>query len=239
MKRNLFLLFAFATSLVSAQFSLETTDGDPITEGQVVTVGTLTADAELKFYVYNESATDEIYMKVVLESAVNYDGTDFQICFGLCYDPVILGFPYPPGSEVVTIQPGEHQTSEGDKIWNYNDGGGNPIDYVIRFYQVDGNGDETGDQLTFTYRYDPNLSVGDNNSVKAQLASTVIKDQLVIQASEATRLQVYDIQGRMVLAKELTAGINTVSVASLPSQMYLVQLTNSRGANQIEKIVKQ
>lgn len=238
MKRNLFLLFVLATSMVSAQFSLETTDGDPIVEGQEITVGTLDEADALHFYVYNESTTEEIYMKVELVSSVNYDGTNMQVCFGLCYDPVMEGFPYPPGVEVVTIQPGEHQTSTGDKIWNYNDGGGNEIIYNFRFFQVDGNGDETGDELNFVFRYDPALSVGENQAVKAQLASTMVKDQLVIEALEAAKVQVFDIQGRMVVSNDLVAGINTVSVSHLPSQMYLVQITNEKGASTTVKVVK-
>ena len=239
MKRNLFLLFVLVTSIVSAQFSVETTDGDPITEGQTITVGTLDEADAVDFYVYNDSATEEIYMKIELVSAVNYDGTNMQVCFGLCYDPIMVGFPYPPGNEVVTIQPGEHQTSEGDKIWNYNDGGGNPIDYNFRFFQVDANGDETGDEVNFLFRYDPNLSVSENAVVKAQLASTVVKDEIMIEALEAASVQIYDIQGRLVASQNITSGINNVNIATLPSQIYLVQITNERGANQTTKIVKQ
>lgn len=238
MKRNLFLLFVLATSIVSAQFSVETTDGDPITEGQTITVGSLDEADAVDFYVYNDSATEEIYMKVELVSAVNYDGTNMQVCFGLCYDPIMVGFPYPPGNEVVTIQPGEHQTSEGDKIWNYNDGGGNPIDYNFRFFQVDVNGVETGDEVNFLYRYDPNLSISENSAVQARLASTMVKDQLVIEALEAGSVKVFDIQGRLVVSKELVTGINNVNISALPTQVYLVQISNEKGANQTTKIVK-
>jgi len=239
MKRNLFLLFVLVTSLASAQFTLETQDGDPIVEGQTVAYGTLDeATASLHFWVFNESTTDEIYMKVELVSATNYDETDMQVCFGLCYDPVLLNFPYPPGNDVVIIQPGEHQTSSGDKFWNYNDGGGSIIDYNFRFFQVDENGVETGDELNFTYRYDPNLGVNDNNIVNAQIASTMVKDLLVVDANEATKLQIFDIQGRAVLTQELSAGINNINVANLPSQLYLVQMSNDRGAKQTTKIVK-
>lgn len=238
MKRNLFLLLVLATSIVSAQFSVETTDGDPITEGQTITVGSLDEADAVHFYVFNDSPTDEIYMKVELVSAVNYDGTNMQVCFGLCYDPMMVGFPYPPGNEVVTIQPGEHQTSEGDKIWNYNDGGGNPIDYNFRFFQVDANGDETGDEMNFLYRYDPNLSISENTAVKARLASTMVKDQVVIEALEAGAVKIYDVQGRLVASQELVTGINNVNISSLPTQVYLVQISNERGANQTTKIVK-
>ena len=162
-----------------------------------------------------------------------------QLCFGLCYDPIAVGQNYPPGNEVVTIQPGQNQMEEGDKFLNYNDGGGNIIDYVFRFYQVDAGGNEIGDDLTFTYRYDPLLSTADNKLVKANIASTVVRDVLTIEATEEASVVVYDIRGRVVSNQKLIVGTNNISMASLPSQVYLVQLTNDRGASQAVKIVKQ
>lgn len=236
MKRNLFLLFAFATALASAQFNVETHGGDQIVDGQVIAFGTL--NAELGYYVNNESTTDEIYMRIEFVSAVNYNGVDMQLCFGLCYDPIIEGQFYPQGGGVITIQPGENQNTDGDKFLNYNDGGGNLIDYNFRFFQVDGGGNEIGDDLSFTYRYDPNLSIADQNLVNAKIASTDVRDVLVVEALEATQLRIFDIQGRLVVSVQLNAGNNTVNVAHLPSQMYLVEMSNDRGANQVTKIVK-
>lgn len=237
MKKIITLFCVFASLSTFAQFTVESHDGDPIVDGQMVIAGAL--NSELKFYVNNESATDEIYMNIEFVSAINYDGTNMQLCFGLCYDPIAIGDIYPPGSEVVTIQPGQHQDSEGDKFLNYNDGGGNIIDYVFRFYQVDGSGNEIGDDLTFTYRYDPALSTNDYKQVNAKIASTVIRDVLTIEATEEASVVVYDIRGRVVSNQKLIVGTNTISMASLPSQVYLVQLTNDRGASQVVKIIKQ
>lgn len=236
MKRKLFLAFAFVTLMASAQFTVETHGGDPIVDGQIITYGTL--NAELGFYVNNESTTDEIYMRIEFVSAVNYDGVDMQLCFGLCYDPIAVGDIYPLGGGVVTILPGENQNQEGDKFLNYNDGGGNLIDYNFRFIQVDGGLNEIGEDLTFTYRYDPSLGLNDNNLVSAQLIATNVKDQLLITASEEVQIELYDIQGRRVVSQKLTSGTNTVNVSNLPTQMYIVKLTNKQGASQITKIVK-
>ena len=151
------------TSVTFAQFSVETHDGDPILDGSTWTFNIYGLGiAELPFWVNNESATEEIYMKIEFVSAVNGDGSGVQLCFGLCYLDLLFGASYPPGTEVVTIQPGENQGFPGDHIANFVDGGGNPIEYVFRFYQVDASGNPTGEDLSMTYRYDPNLSVGDN-----------------------------------------------------------------------------
>ncbi len=239
MKRNLFFLFALTTALVSAQFTVETHDGDPIVDGQTIAFNVFGYGvAEIPFYVNNESTTDQIFMKIEFVSAVNNDGSDVELCFGLCYTGLTIGQSYPPGSEVVTIEPGQNQNQEGDHFVNLGDGNGSPIEYVFRFYQVDGAGSEIGDDLTFTYRYDPNLSVGDQNLVNAKIASTDVKDVLVVEATEATQLRIFDVQGRVVANEQLTAGNNSVNVAHLPSQMYLVELSNNKGANQVTKIVK-
>lgn len=236
MKKIFTLLCVFATITAVAQFNVESHSGDPIVDGQMVIAGAL--NNPLPFYVNNESTTDEIYMKCEFVSAVNYNGVDMQLCFGLCYDPVAVGDVYPPGSEVVTIQPGQHQDSEGDKFLNYNDGGGNIIDYVFRFYQVDGSGTEIGDDLTFTYRYDPALSVNDNQVVQASVTSTVVRDMLSIDANEEASVVIYDIRGRAIANQKLVIGNNTINMASLPSQVYLVQIANEKGASQTVKIVK-
>lgn len=239
MKRNLFLLFACFATIASAQFTVETHDGDPIVDGQTVAYGVYGyGPAELPFYVYNQSTTDQIFMKIEFVSAVNNDGSDVELCFGLCYTGLTIGWSYPPGSDTVIIEPGEHQPSEGDHIVNLGDGGGNIIDYVFRFYQVDEVGNEIGDDLTMTYRYDPNLGLNDHSRVNAQLLATNVKDQLVVVALEDTHIEIFDIQGRRVLDQKLISGTNQVNMSNLPTQMYIVKLTNKQGASQITKIVK-
>ncbi|MEZ4875588.1 MAG: T9SS type A sorting domain-containing protein [Flavobacteriaceae bacterium] len=237
MKHLFAIVCAFASLATFAQFNVETHDGDPIVDGQTVIAGAL--NNSLGFYVNNESTTDEIYMKIEFVSAVNYDGTDMQLCFGLCYDPIVVGVSYPPGNEVVTIQPGQNQNQEGDKFLNYNDGGGNIIDYVFRFYQLDApGGTQIGNDLTFTYRYDPALGIADVSVVNAQVVSTVVTDAIKINATEEATAVVYDIRGRVVANQNLIVGNNEINISSLPSQVYLVQISNQKGATQTTKVVK-
>lgn len=224
---------------VSAQFNVETHAGDPILDGDVVSFNQHTVeDAQLKFYVNNESTTDPINMKIEFVSAVNYTGVGMQLCFGLCYDPITEGATYPPGNDPIIIQPGQNQGIDGDKFWNFSDGGGSSIQYVFRFFQVDGTGNEIGEDLTFTYNFDPTLSVNEQSQVNARILSTIVTSDLVIEATENTKLQVYDILGSVVLSKNLTTGSNLINVSALPSQLYIVQLTNDRGVSQAIKIVK-
>ena len=239
MKRPILALAALLVSSFSfAQFNVETQDGDPITDGSTYSFNSLDEADALSFFVNNESSTDPINVKIEFVDAVNYDGSDMQLCFGLCYDPISEGSVYPPGNEVVTIAPNSNQGNVGDKFWNYNDGGGAVIEYNFKFFLVDGSGNPTGDELSFTYKYDPFLNIEDQNLVQARLLSSVVSSQLSIETNEDINVKVYNILGALVTEADLNVGTSNVNVSQLDSQVYLVQITNSRGATSVHKIVK-
>jgi hypothetical protein len=232
---SIMLLF---TAVTFAQFSVETHDGDPILDGSVWSFNIYGLGiAELPFYVNNESTTEEIYMKIEFVSAVNGDGSGVQLCFGLCYVDLVFGASYPPGTELVTIQPGENQGFPGDHIANFVDGGGNPIEYVFRFYQVDANGTPTGEDLTMTYRYDPNLGVGDNMPGVAILQN-LVTTQLKVRTQERLELSLYDLQGKKVGQFNLNEGDQSVDLTNLSAAMYMAVVQNDAGQQKTFKIVK-
>jgi hypothetical protein len=232
---SIMLLF---TAVTFAQFSVETHDGDPILDGSVWSFNIYGLGiAELPFYVNNESTTEEIYMKIEFVSAVNGDGSGVQLCFGLCYVDLVFGASYPPGTELVTIQPGENQGFPGDHIANYVDGGGNPIEYVFRFYQSDANGTPTGEDLTMTYRYDPNLGVGDNAPAVA-LLQNLVTTQLKVRTQERLELSLYDLQGKKVGQFNLNEGDQSVDLTHLSAAMYMAVVQNDAGQQKTFKIVK-
>lgn len=238
LKNILVLLTALMTAIASAQFTMETHDGDPILDGSTWTFGIYGLGiAELPFWVNNTSTTDEIYMKIEFVSAVNGDGSGVQLCFGLCYVDLVFGASYPPGTEVVTIQPGENQGFPGDHIANFVDGGGNPIEYVFRFYQVDANGDPIGEDLTMTYRYDPNLGVGDNMPGVAILQN-LVSTQLKMRTQERLELSLFDLQGKKVGQYRVNEGDQTIDLSHLSASMYLAVAQNDAGQQKSFKIVK-
>lgn len=239
MKRKIFLLlFLSATALLQAQFSVETHDGDPIVDGQTVFFNVTTyPEASLDFYVFNDSAT-EINMKVEFVSATNTDGSGMEICFGECYTGTSPGTSYPIG-DVVVIQPGTTQTSNGDHFYNSDPGNGSDaLEYEFRFYQVDGGGNQIGDDLSFTYVYDPLLSVGDANALEAAIYPTVTNSDVTVEVKESVAVTVYDVQGRLVKQTSLEAGRQTLSLADLRSNIYLVQLVDNNGRKKTVKVVK-
>ena len=238
MRNILFFLMSLMTAVTFAQFSVETHDGDPILDGSTWTFNVYGLGiAELPFWVNNESATEEIYMKIEFVSAVNGDGSGVQLCFGLCYLDLVFGASYPPGTEVVTIQPGENQGFPGDHIANFVDGGGNPIEYVFRYYQIDANGDQVGDDLTMTYRYDPNLGIGDNAPAVA-LLQNLVTTQLKLRTQEHMQLSLYDLQGKKVGQYSLSEGDQSVDLTHLSAAMYMAVMQNEAGQQKSFKIVK-
>ena len=241
MKKVLFLL---ATILVTSpafaqlEFQVETPEGDLINEGDVVAFNVLTSpEAYLDFFVRNLSATP-INMKIEFVSAQNADGSEMELCFGLCYTGITIGNSYPGGPDVITIDPGQTQPTAGDHFYNFDDGGGNPVNYVFRFYHVDGAGNEIGGDLSFTYRYDPNLSVTDFSTVNADLGSTVINELLTIDSREELNVTVYNMLGAVVAQYKAVVGRNDFNLSNLSSQMYVVELSNKEGASQKVKIAK-
>ena len=228
------LLIAF---VASAQFTVERQDGTPILDGDTIGFNTNVApDSYLGFFVNNENTTTDINVRIEFVSATNADGSELEICFGLCYTGTMIGQSYPI-NDVVVIPAGMSTTSTGDHFYNYSDGGGSPLNYVFRFFEEDGAGNEIGDDLTITYVYDATLGVSDNTTVNASIVSTVVNNNIEVNANEPLTFTMYDIQGRIVNQTQLEAGVSRVSVADLAAQTYLVLLTNDKGASQTTKVI--
>ena len=238
LKKLSLLSMLVAGFVANAQFSVATHAGDPITDGQTITIGSSIApEANLPFFVTNENTTNDINMRIEFVSANNSDGSDLEICFGLCYTGVTIGQNYPINDAVV-IAPQQTQTSSGDHFKHLPTGGSDVVTYVFRFYEVDGAGNEIGDDLTFTYVYDPALlSIEEANAVNAAIISTMVNNTVEVNANEELIFTMYDIQGRIVSQQQLEQGLNQVNVADLAAQTYMVVLTNNKGASQTTKVI--
>ena len=239
MKKTLLLLTFFITSLaVNAQFTLEDSNGTLIPDGTTLYFDTYEyPDASWEFYVNNTSESENIRMKIEFVDAVNANGSMMELCFGLCYTGISIGQILPPGNDFVEILPGE-QTGEGNHIFNSDPGNGtDALEYVFRYFQIDESGAEIGEDLTITYVYDPTLGINDVNKLTFTLNSTVVKDELVINAQENLTLQVFDVLGNQVLRKELEVGQQHIDMSQLNSQLYVLHLTNAKGATEVVKVM--
>lgn len=239
MKRKLLFLSILLVAFgMNAQYTVEDENGNLLTDGDIISFNTIAPDADAiyNFYVNNTSTDTAIRMKIEFVSALNADGSMMELCFGLCYTGITIGQSYPPNADYVEIAPGA-QTPPGNHMANADAGNGTDVlDYLFRFYQIDNAGNEIGDSLSVTYRYDPLLSVNDN-SLNVNIFATSITDELNVTVDEELNLTIYNLQGKIVKTQKLNIGQQSINMSDLSSQMYVAHFDNGRGVSQTTKIV--
>lgn len=228
---------ATAQMTVTTYGSIETT----INDGDVFGFNSLDPDdATLYFYIHNDGDED-INVRVKVEEITNTDGSNFQFCFAtLCVFDIFEDNTYPLSGGPVVIAPGE-TNAQYDKFQNENSGSGTfPLDYVFKIFQVDGEDNEIGDPITFTYRYDPDLSVGENTlrSVGVSFDATYIDNVLQLNTTNPVQIKMYNLNGQHILSQQLQAGAQTIDVTALKSGLYLAHFTNGNGKTATAKFVK-
>lgn len=246
-KISLLLVFLFITTFTFAQFTVEDYDGVPIVDGDVrvfsslESTGGITNESTLNFWINNPSADNEIYIKISLESITNADGSEYQFCFGdLCIFDVHEGTIYPVSGIPETIPPGGTNLPE-NKFQNDNPGDGTnyPVDYVWKFFQVDEDDNEIGESITFTYRYDPTLSVGDfENNLGVFLQNTVATDFLNIQSKNALSFEVFSIKGQSINKGQVATGLNTINTSSFQTGLYFIRFFEGNSSATMKFVVK-
>jgi len=236
-KKLLFLSVLFIAFRMNAQYSIVDQDSNLFVDGMIAEYGTIDPlDASLEFYVTNDGAST-IYTRIDFESAVNADGTGFELCYGNCYVDLIVGQSVPPTPEFITIEPGA-TTPLGNHFLNTNPGNGTDVlDYVFRFYETDAAGLDIGNALTLTYRYNPLLGVNDSNKLNVNVYPTVVTDKLVIEVDQELDLKVYDLLGRIVKNQKLNIGRQQINMSDLSSQLYLLHFENNQGVSYTTKVI--
>jgi len=238
MKKKL-LLFSLLLAVVTmnAQFTLEDSEGNLISDGDVIEFGVLGASGgSWEYYVNNTSSTDAIYMKILFENAVQANGNMMELCFGECYSSIVIGNAYPDDS-FVEIAP-DAQTGPGNHLLNSEPGNGTDlVDYVFKYYQIDQDGNEIGTPLTITYRYNPLLGVADFNKLEVLISSTIIQNEMIVDTLEDLDLMVYDLQGRLVKNQKLNAGQQRINMSDLSPQVYIVNFKNVQGLSKTFKVI--
>lgn len=239
MKRILPFAFLFIGISSYAQISLSRHNGTPIIDGQVVAFNTIAFPAaEMDFYVRNLSATTSTNVKISCESLVNNDGTGFELCFGNeCLSFVEQGEVYP--STPVVLAP-NGINGNFDHFLNTTAGSGIQ-DYVFRFYQINGSGNEVGNSITMTYRYDVNLSIDDINQLETSgviVKSTLVANELSLDVLKPSQMTIFDITGKLVNNTNLGYGIQTVDVSNLSSGVYVLKFTSVEGRVSVKKVIK-
>jgi hypothetical protein len=237
MKKSLLLIAViFAVFTMNAQYLIKGDDGNQFTDEMVFEFSEIgDPDGSLNFFVTNTELED-IHMRIQFVSAVNTDGSGFQMCFNLCYDDIDVGDSVPQVPNKVTIAAGE-TTGFGNHFLKYEEGT-EIEDYNFRFHQTDSEGNDIGNNLNITYRYNPILGVEDVNELGISIASTVILNDMQVTAVEELNMEIYSLQGKLVNSQKLNIGQQLINMSNLSSQMYIVKFSNDEGASKTIKVVK-
>jgi hypothetical protein len=241
MKNLILSLFALSTLTSFAQISLSKLDGTPILNGDIVTFTQATdPQSSLNFHVTNNTSSP-VLTKILFVSATNYNGTNFQLCYGTeCIDNITVGQSYPnPAFEL----PANGQNGNYDHFLNTNTGDGvnYPMDFVFKVYAVDGTGAEYGTPITFTYRYDPTLASTSFTNLKSmgvEVTNTSVENNLELITSENISLNLFDINGKKVYSQDLESGNQSIDLSNLSSNVYILNITNAENQQGSIKIVK-
>jgi len=236
-KKLLFLAVVFAAFVANAQYVVTDHDGNEITDGMIVEFGGYgIPNGSLEYYVTNNGG-DAINMRIEFVSAVNADGTGFELCFGQCYVDLTIGQTVPAAPNFLII-PAGLTTGEGNHFANTLEGDGSTIqDWNFRFYETDENGADIGNNLNFTYRYNPLLGAEDFNKLDISISSTIIVNEMNVNTVEELNMVIYNLQGKIVKSQKLIIGQQSINMSDLSSQMYIVKFSNREGAAKTMKVV--
>lgn len=243
MKYLLYLLTILSFNFSMAQLSVTTLQGNnPIEDGDIFYYDTnVFEDAKLKYLISNSSTSETINAYVELVSFTNTDGTNLQLCVQPeCFFSVTPGQSIP--NSPVVLAPGENN-GNFDYFSNTNPGDGEnyPMEYVLRFYTVDGNGVEVGDDITITYSYTPeNFSVNqfDLNDLGITLENTVIENFLNLNLENKISIDIYDLTAKRVENFNLTSGQHELNLSGLQNGYYFLKFSDQNNRNTTLKILK-
>jgi hypothetical protein len=241
MKKILLLVAVLLTAFtMNAQYVVKGDEGNVFTNGEIFEFANVgDPDGSLNFFITNTS-TEDIYMRIEFVSAVNpidAEGSGFQFCLDLCYDSIEVGDTAPPAPNKKLIAVGE-TTGFGNHFLRYGDEGTEIEEYNFRYYQTDIDGNDIGNSLTIIYRYNPTLGINDVNELGVTVASTVILNDMQVNAVEELNMVIYNLQGKLVNSQKINVGNQLVNMSNLSSQMYIVKFSNNEGASKTIKVVK-
>lgn len=239
-KLSIILLLILAINTQAQMTVTRKQTGAQIVDGQILIFNSIASPAaSLDFYV-NNSGASPMRTKIRFVSAVNADGTGMELCFGdQCLASIIISDSYPESGPVIIPPMGRN--GEFDHFYNAHTGNGALQDYVFKFYQIDLSGNEIGNSITITYRYQPVMATESFEALEnigVQLKSNIVDNLLNITAKADVEINLFDINGRNVLSTKLNSGDSSVDGSMLNSGIYILNVTTETGLKATTKIVK-
>ncbi len=237
MKKLILITILLLSYLGFAQFTVATSDGAPINDGDVFTFNTTNYPHNSIEFVVTNPTNQDMDVVIFVESITNTNGSGMEICFGLCYSGVSTHTSYPTDSPY-HLAANSSSEPYGNHILNNATNGSLVLEYVLKFTQVDGNGNQIGTPVTITYRYDQTASVNDNTLNDVKVFPTIVKNKIInIDTNQDLSVSFVDIQGKTVKEIKATVGLNQVDVSALNTGNYFILLSNNEGKEYFKKII--
>ena len=232
----LFSVFGFS------QMTLKKLNGSPINDGDVLTFSSVTdPDNYLGLKIYNNSP-NIMRVKAEVVSITNADGTGIQLCFGnVCVSSISPGFSYPTNNPASI--PAQGVNGNFDHFLNENTGinSNQNVEYILRFYQLDSNGLEIGNSVTFTYKYLSTLannSFTNNQNTDVKLKSNIVNNSLEIDVLKNINTKIFDSNGKLLIDKNLVQGSQSIDISNLTNGVYFLSIYNDENKNTTIKFIK-
>lgn len=240
--KSLFLsIIGLASFIATAQMSLKKLDGTPINDGDVFTFDTAEEPGSyMGIKIYNNSDSD-INIKVKVLNIENSNGTNLQLCVGnVCLSTITAGSSYPNFPAVIEAN---GQNGDFDHFLNLNSGidPAAPVAYGLKFFQVDDNGVEVGNSVSFTYRFVSALGVSNFDALAqsgVRLKSNVVSSEIEMDFAKNVQYDLYDVSGKSILHQNATAGEHRVDVSNLNAGVYILYFQNDLGQKASARIIK-
>ncbi|MGO3154496.1 MAG: T9SS type A sorting domain-containing protein [Mesonia sp.] len=237
-KLNLFILALCAFTYSNAQIVITEENDTPIVNNETYSYSEL--GIELPIFITNQG-DEAVRILAEVVNMNNASGSNLQFCVGgTCYANIAIGNTYPLNGPLI-LQPGGDNGQFDHFFSSYpGDNTEAPVDYTFRFYEVDENGNELGDLVTFTYLYDSSLSTSNFSmeSLGVTLNSSIIVDKISFNANAKVSLAVYDLNGKRVESQSFEQGSHQLNAAHLTAGVYLIKFNTADGKQATTKIIK-
>lgn len=237
-KTILFIVAICFIAIGNAQITITEEGGAPIVNNETYYYSNL--GVELPIFISNEG-NDTAYILAELVNMENASGNNLQFCLGgTCYAVIAEGNTYPLNGPL-TLQAGGNNGLFDHFFNNYSGDNTNaPVEYTFRFYEVDVNGNELGDIVTFTYTYDASLHSSNYSleNLGVVLNSSIITNDISFSTKENVTINVYNLNGKQIKSQNFAHGAHNLNASQLNTGVYLVKFNTLNGKQATTKIIK-
>ena len=220
-----------------AQITITDIDGNPINNDDVITFNTDGDEANLVTLVTN-NASGQIELKLKCVSITGADGSDMEFCIGVCFWGMTEGTIYPIASNFY-VDAGA-TTGSHEIHFHHHIQAGDPdvTSYVIKLYEE---GNEAGNHVQFTYKYDVNYT-GINNIEKSNFSiypnpATTFFNIKVSEELTDTKIVITNVIGKIIKTIDVQKSDYRFSADELLTGIYFVSLIKDKEVLTTKKLI--